>query len=392
MASSHPRHRGAGIAGRVVHPAGPGLPTTADARQTKRAGFDSAISAGECVAAGTNLSQLGTAAADVSSLDRGMLARCRGDRAGVEAVLVDLSVRLRDDSRAAILQQFLDEGVSSQRVAFEALLDRDDCAAATAAFQVLKSLPGYSDDGELQSLTDQARLGRCAGDAALVAELLDRPAMRTSEHAEIAALREWLEVGPVSVSFRLLADGVEIERGMSTRGGVAEGTTMLPLPVPPHLAPVSFALSIPADYDAVGAGVYSVHLDPTLHPAVDAYQALLVARRRARPVRAGTAILAGVSAAFLVWGGVEVGLAHSAAQEANGITDPSGKARFLELQAGVTGAYPRIGIAFGLSAASLSFTIVLPARRADILGSVRRARSSWRHLGSEPVDWSELTP
>ena len=167
---------------------------------------------------------------------------------------------------------------------------------------------------------------------------------------------------------------------------------MLPLPVPPYRAPVSFALSIPADYDALGAGVYSVQLDPTLHPAVGAYQALLVARQRVRPVRVGTAILAVVSGALLAWGGIEAGLASSAAQEANEITDPSEKARFLELQARVTGAYPRIGIAFGLSAASLTFTVVLPARGADALRAVRSARTSWSRLGSEPVDWSEVTP
>lgn len=355
--------------------------------------YQAYLDGGECATAESVLSQLANSLGVLEDLDRALLARCRGDRKGVEAVLAALGADENGDPRAAVLNSFLNESYSAIRGQFESSLSTGDCASATTSLHELRTDPRRDGSAGEQSLVDLARLSRCNGDATGLAELLDTPALRGSADPQVQELRGWLETGPVPVSYQMvLAGSGDIAHGVAPRGGVAAGTVMLPLPVPPHEAPVSFSILIPHDYDPLGSGPFSIHLDPSLHPAVGAYQELLSARRRARPYRIGTAILASVSAGFLAWGGIEVGLAFSAAQEANGIDNPDEKARFLELQTRVTGAYPRIGVALGVGGAGLAFTIVIPALGRDRSAEVRRAQEHWWSLATEPYDSEGLTP
>ena len=240
-----------------------------DYREESRERFDGASRSGDCDEAETALSRIQTAQGEVSRLDHGMLARCRGERVGVERVLDELTVEEREDARVALLRRFLDDRLADQRAKYDERIRSGDCPSAQRTLDALKAIQGYEDLGEGQRLIDLARLRRCEGKVRAVADLLDRPALDESDEPVVAELREWLASGAVPVSFEIVADGVVLERGETTRGSVVEGTTTLPLSVPPGRAPVSFSFEVPATHDPL-RGAYAVQLDPRRHPAIGA--------------------------------------------------------------------------------------------------------------------------
>lgn len=355
-----------------------------------RADFTSALEQGDCTAAESARKRL-EASAQATPIDRAFIARCEGDFRTVAAVIGGLDETQLGAPQRELLESFVREAYSALQADFEADLADGDCTSAASTLQELHPPKDAStDENSRDALLGRAQLARCMENTTELAQVLAAPALADADDERVAALREWLSTGPVPVAFEVLSGDLVVFRGEVARGSVAGGTATVPLPVPPHRVPVLLSIPIPGRYDVLEKGPYSVRLDPRLHPAVAAYERLSDARQRARPYGVGTAVLAGGTVALLTWGGVETALAHSAAQEANRIDDPREKQRFLDLQAQVVGAYPRIGIAFGLASVSLGFTIALPTRGASAFAAVRKKRREWSSAAAAPVDWKEL--
>ena len=351
-------------------------------RTVARQSFDEALAARDCDAAHRQLDRITALDQRPSRVDQGLVAACRGDHLGVEDLLGELSADERADPRLEALEGFVQRGYAGAWEAFDEALGSGRCDEADDALELLGS-------GAEAHPLNRARLAWCREDVSEVIALLQEPEIEENEGPEAAFLRSWVIEG--SVPMDLVVESTEgvVHRAKIRRGETAEEVVGVAVEVPPFRARVRLDLSIPEGHDPREA--YVVQLDTTRHPVAMTWHQLEQAREAAKPVAGGAAIAAAIAGGFLAWGGVEVGLAGAAADEANALDEASDKERFLELQEYVDRALPRIGIAFGGAAVGLAVSIAIPAGSPARMGRVREARRAWLAASEEPADWRELT-